>query len=84
LKIAIAKIIEDSLNIKVIPDDEPSILDDAGLPRSFYHALATFFIGGAIRLYRGDDGKHAMLVHPSQRKFDHKIVSVTEIINERQ
>lgn len=60
--------------IKVIPDNEPSILDDTGLPRSFYHALATFFVGRAIRMYRGDSKHHAMLVHPSQRKYDHRIV----------
>lgn len=60
--------------IKLIPDSEPSILEDMGLPFSFYKALAAFFIGGAIRAYRGDYRNHAMLIHPSQRKYDHQVV----------
>lgn len=60
--------------IKVIPDNEPSILDDTGLPQSFYHALATFFIGRAIRMYRSDSAHHAMLIHPSRGRYDHGIV----------
>lgn len=60
--------------IKLIPENEPSILEDIGLPLSFYKALAVFFVGGAIRLYRGDNRNHAMLIHPSQRKYDHRIV----------
>ncbi|WCR24863.1 Z1 domain-containing protein [Paenibacillus thiaminolyticus] len=70
--------------IKVIPDSEPSILEDMGLPLSFYKALAAFFIGGAIRIYRGDSRNHAMLIHPSQRKYDHQIVlrKVNSVMNE--
>lgn len=70
--------------VKVIPDNEPSILDDTGLPRSFYHALATFFVGGAIRMYRGDAKNHAMLVHPSQKKYDHRIVlhKINSLVND--
>ncbi|PAK47925.1 Z1 domain-containing protein [Paenibacillus sp. 7541] len=70
--------------IKVIPDSEPSILDDTGLPLSFYKALATFFVGGAIRQYRGDFRNHAMLIHPSQRKYEHQIVlrKVNSVMNE--
>ncbi|AJY74294.1 Z1 domain-containing protein [Paenibacillus beijingensis] len=70
--------------IKLIPDNEPSILEDVGLPLSFYKALAAFFIGGAIRVYRGDNRNHAMLIHPSQRKYDHQIVlrKVNSVLNE--
>jgi hypothetical protein len=69
--------------IKVIPDSEPSILEDMGLPFSFYKALAAFFMGGAIRAYRGDNRNHAMLIHPSQRKYDHQIVlrKVNSVMN---
>ncbi|MDP4095781.1 hypothetical protein OIN60_03125 [Paenibacillus sp. P96] len=70
--------------IKLIPDNEPSILEDMGLPMSFYKALATFFVGGAIRIYRGDTDNHAMLIHPSQRKFEHQIVmrKVNSVVND--
>jgi len=70
--------------VKVIPDNEPSILDDMGLPQSFYHALAKFFVGGAIRMYRGDLKNHAMLVHPSQRRYDHRIVlsKINSLLND--
>lgn len=70
--------------IKVIPNNEPSILDDTGLPHSFYYALATFFVGRAIRIYRGDSAHHAMLIHPSQRKYDHGIVlhKVNSLLND--
>lgn len=60
--------------IKVIPDSEESLIESDGLPLSFYNAFADFFVGGALRQYRGDNGKHAMLIHPSQRKIDHQIV----------
>lgn len=75
---------DQDIYIKVIPDTEPSILDDTGLPRTFYHALATFFVGRAIRMYRGDSKHHAMLVHPSQRKFDHRIVlhKINSLLND--
>lgn len=70
--------------IKVIPDNEPSILDNTGLPLTFYHALATFFVGGAIRMYNGDTQNHAMLVHPSQKKYDHRIVldKINRLLND--
>lgn len=69
--------------IRVIPNNEPSILDN-GLPNSFYCAFASFFLGGAIRRYRGDFKNHAMLVHPSHKKFDHKIVidKINNLINQ--
>lgn len=60
--------------IKVIPDNEESLIECNGVPLSFYHAFADFFVGGALRRYRGDDGKHAMLIHPSQKRIDHQIV----------
>lgn len=60
--------------IKIIPENEESLIESNGVPLSFYHAFADFFVGGAVRNYRGDNGKHAMLIHPSQKKIDHKIV----------
>ena len=45
-----------------------------GVPESVYQAMALFFVGNAIRRSRGDMGTHAMLIHPSQKKFDHRVV----------
>lgn len=60
--------------IREIPNDEISLLDDIGIPNSVLDAMATFFVGNAIRRSRGDEGKHAMLIHPSQKKPDHQLV----------
>lgn len=57
-----------------IPENEDNLLDSAGVPKSVYEALAMFFVGNAIRRSRGDTGNHAMLIHPSQKKYDHQIV----------
>lgn len=57
-----------------IPASEPNLLDCVGVPQSVYKAMAMFFVGNAIRQSRGDMGNHAMLIHPSQKKFDHRIV----------
>ena len=58
--------------VYAIPDNEPSLLDDVGVPNSVYQAMAMFFVGNAVRYARGDYGKHAMLFHPSQKTIDHK------------
>lgn len=70
--------------IKIIPENEESLIESNGVPLSFYHAFADFFVGGAVRNYRGDNGKHAMLIHPSQKKIDHKIVidKISAILND--
>jgi len=70
--------------IKIIPENESTLLDEEGVPESFYDALATFFVGGALRAYRGDVKNHAMLIHPSQKKYDHRLVisKVTDVIND--
>lgn len=60
--------------IKEIPESEPNLLDGMGIPESIYQAMALFFVGNAIRRSRGDMGTHAMLIHPSQKKFDHRVV----------
>ncbi|SDB57915.1 Z1 domain-containing protein [Ruminococcaceae bacterium FB2012] len=60
--------------IKEIPESEPNLLDGMGVPESVYQAMALFFVGNAIRRSRGDMGTHAMLIHPSQKKFDHRVV----------
>lgn len=61
-------------HIYEIPASEPNLLDDPGVPKSVYKAMAMFFVGNAIRHSRGDMGNHAMLIHPSQKKYDHRIV----------
>lgn len=72
--------------IRIISEDEPNLLDEDGVPDSFYDSLAAFFVGGALRKYRGDNKNHAMLIHPSQKKFDHKCVidKVTNVVNDWQ
>lgn len=57
-----------------IPDVEGNLLDNVGVPPSIYKAMAMFFVGNAIRHSRGDMRNHSMLVHPSQKKYDHHIV----------
>ena len=61
--------------IKKIPDNESSLLDE-GIPDSFRHALSMFFVACAIYKNRGmkPDEKMSMLIHPSQKKADHKAV----------
>ncbi len=61
-------------HIYEIPLSEPNLLDGLGVPQSVYKAMAMFFVGNAIRHSRGDMGNHAMLIHPSQKKYDHRIV----------
>ena len=66
--------------VKVIPDEEDSLLDsDGGVPTSFYDALSSFYVSNAIRKSRGDMKVHSMLIHPSQKKFDH--AKVEEKVN---
>lgn len=60
--------------VKEIPDEEGNLLDVTGVPQTVYTAMAMFFVGNAIRRSRGDSGIHAMLIHPSQKKYDHRIV----------
>ena len=71
-------------HIYEISDSEPNLLDDVGVPKSVYKAMAMFFVGNAIRRSRGDMGTHSMLIHPSQKKFDHRIVEkkIQIIIND--
>ena len=62
----------DSKNIKIIPDSEMNIFLGGGVPDSFYKALADFFVGYAIRKLRTDNGKHSMLIHPSEKTAIHE------------
>ena len=64
----------DSKLVVEIPDTESSLLDS--VPNSFNEALATYFVGCSIFLYRGKkpSEKFSMLVHPSQLKVDHSSV----------
>jgi hypothetical protein len=70
--------IDSKKHIKIILATEQSLLDGSVVPASFYKALASFFVGGAIRRNRGEakfkKQKHSMLIHPSLKKPDHKIV----------
>ena len=54
-----------------LPEDENGMLDGNGMPESFLNALGTFFVGSIIRKFRNEGKNHVMLIHPSQRKFDH-------------
>ena len=66
--------------VKVIPEEEDSLLDsDGGVPTSFYDALSSFYVSNAIRKSRGDMKVHSMLIHPSMKKFDH--AKVEEKVN---
>ena len=58
-----------------IPKDEVSLLDN-GIPSSFIKAISMFFVACAIQRFRGSKygEKVSMLVHPSQKKADHKQV----------
>ena len=69
--------------IRIISENESSLLDEEGVPDSFFESLAAFFVGGALRKYRGDDKRHSMLIHPSQKKYDHKRVidKVTNVVS---
>lgn len=55
-----------------IPDNEKSLLEDNGVPSSYYDALSMFFVAIAIyRLRENDDRKKiSMMVHPSFRVND--------------
>ena len=53
---------------KVEGDDNPII----HITPDMKHAIAIFFIGGAIRSMRHDRTHHSMLLHTSERKFDHE------------
>ena len=62
--------------VKVIPDTEDSLIEpDSGIPKSFYEALAAFYVSNAIRRSRGDHKTHSMLIHPSVKKYDHEHVA---------
>lgn len=66
-----------------IPKDESSLLDE-GIPASFIKAISMFFVACAIQKSRGSQhgDKVSMLVHPSQKKADHKQVlsKVTSLV----
>lgn len=57
-----------------LPEDEREMLESDGVPESFYNSLGVFFVGSIIRKFRNDGKNHVMLIHPSQKKFDHKEV----------
>ncbi|MFV0363832.1 MAG: Z1 domain-containing protein, partial [Suipraeoptans sp.] len=75
---------DEEIHIKSIPDTDPDILTDPFIPSSFYDALSVFFVGGALRRYRGDIKNHAMLIHPSQKKYDQQQVldKVIRVMND--
>jgi len=62
--------------IRRIEDEEKNDLLEEGTPESFYRSLSDFFVGAAILRSRGDEKKHSMLVHPSQRVTDHDTVGM--------
>lgn len=65
----------EDIYIKEIPEDEDSLLDqDGDIPETFIQALSSFYVSNAVRKGRGDNKVHSMLIHPSQKKIDHKKV----------
>ena len=61
--------------ISEIPINENIMIDsNVGIPESFEKALSTFFVGGVIRKFRGDNSVHSMLIHPSVKLADHSEV----------
>jgi hypothetical protein len=71
-------------HIKEIPMSDGNLIDVIGVPSSVYAAMSIFFVGNAIRRSRGDFNNHAMLIHPSQKKFDHRVVvnKIQEILDD--
>ena len=67
---------------RIISDDDSEMMEDLtnGFPRSFLEAFSMFFTGAAIRRYRGDEDKHAMLIHTSSSKDSH--VKIAKAVNE--
>jgi hypothetical protein len=65
---------KDSIYIRNIDETEELFLSPTGIPKSFYLALADFFVGGAIRMLRFDFEPHSMLIHPSRKIKDHRSV----------
>lgn len=67
-----------------IDDNESSILDNDGVPASFYRALALYYVGAAIYHERSKKTKkYSMLVHPSRIVKDlSSVLSKTEEIVE--
>jgi len=59
-----------------IPIEENYNLLDDGVPESFTKALALFFVGCAVRRFKGMSGndKFSMLIHPSHLKGIHESV----------
>lgn len=72
----------DEKYIKKIDSKENVFLEDSGVPESFYRALADFIVGICVRIYKGDVGHYSMLIHPSAKVKDHKVVynKVSEIV----
>lgn len=65
----------DSRYLREIPvGDADTLLSSEGIPGSLVDALADFFVGAAVRSFRGDSGKHSMLIHPSGYNIDHELV----------
>lgn len=62
---------EQDLHVIELPEDEREMLEGDGVPESFYNSLGVFFVGSIIRKLRNDGKNHVMLIHPSQKIFDH-------------
>lgn len=58
--------------LRIVPDDEADRDDFNGVPDCLRLALATFLMSGALLHLRHPDNFHAMLIHQSNRKEDHR------------
>lgn len=58
---------------RIISEHDSDMMEDLsnGFPSSFMVAFSMFFVGAAIRRYRGDYDKHAMLIHTSSSVDSH-------------
>ena len=66
---------DNSNYVRDISEDEDLEDTSSDVPISFKEALSSFFVGAAIRRYKGDDDKHAMLIHTSSSKNSHNVVA---------
>ena len=57
--------------VRLIPDAEVQDEPFCGIPNGLRLALASFFVGCAIRHVRGPSTYHSMLIHSSDRTKDH-------------
>lgn len=69
-----ANVFHDSLDNPLVKAVSDTADFDIGIPNSFCEALKFYLIGCAVRVYRGDNSEHSMLIHPSSKTSIQKVV----------